>query len=177
MASSAGFNHIYVTVHISILFESTCSTTSLLLFLIDWILTVHTLICPLLGLSSTVLSWVIWIDDKCWGVPRHVEHVSGSLLLSIITRTVLSEGSTMSSMVTSSDLIQEAPHHSEYVGDFLWFVIISGILLQWPFTQLDYIHYRKSFSSAVSNSNVKVISSKECIKHMVCIPMPRVMCG
>ena len=127
MASSAGFNHVSVTAHISILFQSTCSTTSPVLFLIDWVLTVQTFICPSPGLSSAVPSWVTWINDEFWGVPRHFER-EGSFLLPMITGTVFSLGLTITSLFTLSDLIRGTTCCSESVGYFLWFATITGVL-------------------------------------------------
>ena len=125
--SSAGFNHVSVTVHISILFESTCSTTSPVLFLIDWALTVQTFICPSPGLSSAVPSCVTWFNDEFWEVPRHFER-KGGFLLPMITGTVFSLGLTIFYLFTLSDFIRRTPRCSESVGCFLRFVIITGVL-------------------------------------------------
>ena len=127
MASSIGFNHVALTVHISILFESTCSTTSPVLFLTDWEFTVHTFTCPSPGLSSSVSSWFTWINDNFWEVLRRFECVGG-FLLPVITGTVFSLSLRISSLFTSSDLFWETPHHSECVGGYLWFVTITGVM-------------------------------------------------
>ena len=127
MASSAGFNHVSVTAHISILFESTCSATSPVLFLIDWVLTVQTFICPSPGLSSAVPPWVTWINYAFWEAPRHFER-EGGFLLPMITGTVFSLGLTISSLFTLSDLIRVTPCCSESAGCFLRFVTTTGVL-------------------------------------------------
>ena len=127
MASSIGFNQVAFTAHISILFESTCSTTSPVLFLTDWEFTVHTFTCPSPGLYSSVLSWFTWIIDKFWEVLRRFECVGG-FLLPVITGTVFYLSLRISSLFASSDLFRETPHHSESVGGFLWFVTITGVM-------------------------------------------------
>ena len=127
MASSVGFNHVPVTAHISILFESTCSTTSPVLFLIDCVLTVQTYTCPSPSLPSAAPSWVTWMNYEFCEVPRHFERES-SFLLPMITGTVFSLGLTITSLFTLSNLIRGTPRCSESVGCFLRFATTTGVL-------------------------------------------------
>ena len=108
-------------IYISILFESTCSTTSLVLYLINWVLTVQTFLCVSPGLSSAIPSGLTWINDGFWEVSHRFER-EGGFLLPMITGTVFSLGLTVSSLFNLSDLICGTTCCSECVGCSLLFL-------------------------------------------------------